>query len=276
MLAAPRSLPWTRGFFDFDNEALRRFQAALRARTGDARIRPTGEWDLYFNEVLRDLGAPPLPGGPAHLVCIDTAFWNLSMQAPHATAEPWGAGPPTLADLIEFCPALAEGRRDRTSCSLPRHASEVDIVVHHRGPAPIAGADVRVTLLRWIDPSTRNMAGWSDAASWFSGNVPWTAAVNEVLNSATGDTSQSLGSGWSFVGSTPATRRRTLAGQTLDAMHPGVATFDLNLAALQTNRVVLLVAVIRAGADVALTADTLEQLAMTQPNVAVRSLRVAP
>jgi len=37
---------------------------------------------------------------------------------------------------------------------------------------------------------------------------------------------------------------------------------------------VLLVAVIRSGTDVALTAGTLEHLSMNSPNVAVRSLRI--
>ena len=46
-------------------EDLRRFQAALRSAKGDPRVRPTGTWDDYFNEVLRDLGAPTLPFPPA-------------------------------------------------------------------------------------------------------------------------------------------------------------------------------------------------------------------
>jgi hypothetical protein len=279
-LAAPSSLPWS---IESSQEAgLRRFQAALRASTGDPRVRATGQWDAYFSEVLRDLGAPvralpPAPPLPArNLVSITTAFWNQHMQAPHSTAEPWGAGTPTEADLLEFTPPLAEGDRARTSVTLPRRASKVDIVVHHRGLEAMDGANVRVTLLRWIDPRTTNAASFSDVTTWFSGNVPWTAAVNEVLNSAGGTTSQSFGAGWSFVGTTAATRRRTLTGQTLDPLHSGVVTFDLNLAGLANNRVVLLVAVIRAGADIALAPDTLENLAMTSPNVAVRSVRVNP
>ena len=273
--AAPSTLPWTQATAGMDREVLRRFQSALRARTGDLRVRPTGLWDGWFNEVLRDLGAPlvPPPAGTPATVSINAAFWNLSMAGPHATAEPWGAGTPTEADLQEFSAAFTEGDRGRTSCTLPRRASKVDIVVHHRGLDARDGADVRVTLLKWIDPRTRNAASWSDSSTWFSGNVPWTAAVNEVLNSPTGTTSQTFGNGWSFVGSTLATRRRTLTGQTVDALHSGVASFDLNLAGLRDNRVVLLVAVIRAGTDIALAPDTLENLAMTNPNVAVRSLR---
>jgi hypothetical protein len=105
--------------------------------------------------------------------------------------------------------------------------------------------------------------------------VPWTAAVNEVLNSAGGTTSHAFANGWSFVG-TPATRRKTLTGQTIDALHSGVATFDVDFSPLADNRLVLLVAVIRAGDDVALAPDTLQNLAMSSPNVAVRSVRVHP
>jgi len=57
-----------------------------------------------------------------------------------------------------------------------------------------------------------------------------------------------------------------------------VATFDLDLSALASDTVVLLVAVIRAGTtsadDIALAADTLRNLAFGQHNIAVRSLRI--
>lgn len=270
-VAPPATLPWAQGSPGIDVEALRRFQSALRARTGDRRVQPTGRWDGWFNEVLRDLGAPTV--APA-TVRLDEAFWKLSMQAPHATAEPWGAARPTHADLLDFSALLEEGSLASTSCELPADASKVDILVHHRGLAPLDGAQVRVTLLKWIDPQAHGAASWSDSGTWFKDDVPWAAAVNEVLNSATGATSQALGSGWSFVGSTLATRRQTLAGQTLDALHPGVATFDLNLAGLKHNTVVLLVAVIRSGADIALVPAKLDALALANPGVAVRSLRI--
>lgn len=267
----PATLPWNVSHPGVDAEPLRRFQSALRARTGDRRVRATGRWDGWFNEVMRDLGAPTV--APA-TVRLDEAFWNLSMQAPHATAEPWGNALPTHADLLDFSAAIEEGVRGATSCELPADASRVDVLVHHRGLAPLDGAQVRVTLLKWIDPRTTNAASFSDSGTWFSADVPWTAAVNEVLNSAGGTTAHALGNGWSFVGSTAATRRRTLAGQTLDALHPGVATFDLDLSAFKRNTVVLLVAVIRSGTDIALAPAGLEALALGNPNVAVRSLRV--
>ncbi len=276
---APSTLPWTRTTVGINRELLRRFQAALRARTGDPRVRPTGIWDGYFNEVLRDLGAPIMPPpAAANTVGINAAFWNLSMVAPHATAEAWGVGTPTEADLVEFSAPLTEGALQSASCPLPPQKSKVEIVVHHRGLDPRPGADVRVTLLKWIDPKKKNKARWDDHTTWFSGNVPWTGAVNDVLNSAGGTTAQTFGDGWSFVGTTNATRRKSLNGQTLDLFTPGIASFDLDLTGLKNNTLVLLAAVIRAGAgaasDIALTPATLEDLALTSPNVAVRSVRI--
>lgn len=267
----PATLPWSASSPGVDAEPLRRFQSALRARTHDPRVRATGRWDDWFNEVMRDLGAPTV--APA-TVRLDEAFWTLSMQGAPATAEPWDTPRPTHADLLDFSAGIEEGVRERTSCALPAAMNKVDILVQQRGLAPLDGAEVRVTLLKWVDPAAQSAASWSDSGTWFSGPVPWAAAVNATLNDATVAAGPALGSGWSYVGETLATRRQVLAGQTLDALHPGIATFDLNLAGLRHNTVVLLVAVIRSGTDVALTADTLEHLAMNSPNVAVRSLRI--
>ena len=111
--------------------------------------------------------------------------------------------------------------------------------------------------------------------------VGWTAAVNEVLNSADGKTSQTVDSGWEFVlGGSTDSHRIVLAGQLLDSTHPGIASFDLDLTGVKQNTVVLLAAIVRAGTtpsdNVALSAATLQELALTKKNVAVRSIRVLP
>ena len=280
---APGTLPWSQTTPAIEAEGLRRFQAALRARTGDERVRATGAWDSYFNEVLRDLGAPlrPAPPFPANTVGINANFWNLSMQVPHQTAEPWGAVAPKEADLYDLSAALTEGDLKRASCELPLAAMKVDIIVHRRGLDPIDGANVRVTLLKWIDPKTKNAAKWDNNATWFSGNVPWTAAVNQVLNSGDGKTALALDNGWSFVlGGDTESHRLTLAGQTLDSTHSGIATFDLPTTGLKKNGLVLLVAIVRAGTtaadDIALPVKSLQDLALTSSNVAVRSMRILP
>ncbi|HSC90821.1 MAG TPA: hypothetical protein VLB86_04120 [Gaiellaceae bacterium] len=269
---APSTLPWVRDDVHLRTEPLRRFQAALRSQTGDLRCRPTGRWDLYFEEVLRDHGFPTDALGD---VLLDEAHWNATMVAPHATADPWGPGRPSEADLHDFTPRLREGDATETSCSLPDGRVRVDVVVHRRGLGEVDGADVRVTLLHWIDPKTRNRAAYDDAGTWFGGDVPWTGAVNDVLNSAGGTTSKTFGQGWAFTES-GSTRRRTLAGQTLDSSRSGIVTFDIDLRGARTNLVVLLVAVLRAGSDVALAKRPLRDLVLESPNVAVRSLRVNP
>jgi hypothetical protein len=279
---APKSLPWTQPSPFVVPEALRRFQSALRSKTNDPRVRATGVWDSYFNEVLRDLGAPLMPAPAVNVVSINKAFWDAQMVAPHATAEPWATPIPTEADLYDLSATLSEGDVTNASCTLPAGKLKVDIVVHHRGLDAVNGNDVRVTLLTWRDTKTKNAAKPNDPTTWFTdplAPVPWTAAVNEVLNNADGKTAQPVGTGWKFVlGSASQSHRITLAGQTLDSTHSGVGTFDLDLTGLKTNTVVLLVAIIRAGTtppvDIALAAATVQELALTSSNVAVRSLVV--
>ena len=176
--ASLKATPWRRSTFPGATEPLRRFQAALRSSTGDPRIVANGVWDAYFSEVLRDHGAPTVavlaaPPIPAlSIVQIDEAFWKLHMKAPHATAEPWGGGGPTEADLYELTANLNEKDLAGTSSSLPPRPAKVDVVIHHRGLGSIDGANVRVTLLKWIDPKTKNKAKCNDHTTWmFPGRV---------------------------------------------------------------------------------------------------------
>lgn len=263
----PATLPWSRGNASIEPEHLRRLQSALRARTGDARVRATGRWDDAFDGVLATLGAPIVLGSAR----IDEPYWNLNNQSPWALAEPWGTARRGAADLAEFSAEPLPPAGSAASCALPPGPSVVDVVVQHRGLAPMDGADVRVTLLMWMDPKATPTARHHDAATWPAGDVPWTGAVNHILNSTPGTTVLPLGSGWSVVGS-----RQVLAGQTLDALHPGIASFPLDLTTVPADRLVLLVAVIRAGNDdVALTPAPLQSLVLNHAHVAVRSLRVA-
>ena len=261
----PATLPWTKGSPLVDAEHLRRFQSALRARTGDIRVRPTGLWDHHFNEVMRSLGAPTVAPGTVRL---DQAFWEQSVQLPWATAEPWGGTRPASADLLEFSTELPHRARTTASCDLAPGASRVDVLVQHRG-LTLDGAGVRVALLKWVDPQALPTSRYDDITTWPAGDVPWTGAVTQVLNSTGGTTALALGSGWSLVGS-----RQTLTGQTLDASHPGVASFDLELTGVADDRLVLLVAVVRAGNDLALAPATLENLVLGNAGVAVRSVRI--
>ena len=186
-----------------------------------------------------------------------------------------GGGRPERGRPLRAVAELHEGEPGAASCSLPPAQLKVDVVVHRRSLAPIDGNDVRVTLLQWIDPRASHRAKYDDPTTWFSGDVPWTTAVNDVLNSSGGTTSATFGAGWAFVGS-GAKRRKTLAGQTLDPLRSGVVTFDIDLRHARSDLLLLLVAVIRQGASLALAPASLQDLALTSPNVAVRSVRVNP
>ncbi len=296
VIARPANLPWGRQanaaplINAFQRQPLLRFQAALRSARNDLRVVPNGRWDTYFSEVLRDLGAPvviiPAAGAtPQRAVpVIDNALWNATLLAPHATREPWGTGIPSEADLIDFYGEVPEGQVGAASMTFARSRAIVDVVVHHRGLLDRSGSDVRAVMLRWTGPAAAlpgNPATWvlGDAA----GNVPWTLAVNQVLNSDAGTTPIAFGGGWSFVRTTGQTRLwKSLGTQTLDALNSGTVQFDVDLVTgVPNNTVVVLVAVLRAGvgasADIALPAViTLQQLALTSPNVAVRSLHLTP
>lgn len=267
--------PWT-FLAQPPGDVLRQFQAALRSRFGDPRFRASGLWDSYFERCLLDNGAPATPGG---LALVHQGFYDSVMVPPHDTAELWSTAQPTEADLHELVPAIADRPIDEASMTLTPAPHKVDVVVHRRGLLPLPGADVRVTLLRWTDPDVLALISrWlrarpNDPQTWFTGNVPWADAVNEVLDSATGVPATPFGDGWSFVGSTAATRRRSPTTE-LDNLSSGIVTFDLDLTGLPENAVVLLVAVIRADGGSNMAPNPLRDLTLGNPHVAVRSVRV--
>ena len=134
-----------------------------------------------------------------------------------------------------------------------------------------------MTLLWFMDPTAKNRMAFNEPARWAAIAGDWTAPVQTVLNRADGiGNSTALPSGWHYaLGTNTTSRHLTVTGQTLDALNAGVASFDLNLAGLPKDRLVLLVAVLRAGADIALPNLPLRQLVLEQPAVAVRAVRIA-
>jgi hypothetical protein len=283
-LPKPPAAAWWRGAFDGQTERLRRFQAALRKKTSDPRVLGNGRWDGYFSELLREHGAPvlaqPSPGAGllAHnRVYLDASFWDSVFTSANRTAEPWGPGKPTQADLLELTAPLPEGDPTLATCTLARAPWRVEITVQHRGRLPRPGSDVRVTLLYWVDPAAKKRARFNEIAKWAPGNVGWAQTVSDMLNSADG-ASATLPAGWRYAGTSNTTRRIDLSGQTLDAFNAGVASFDFNLpsaAKTSSGSVVLLAAVIRAGnTPIALPDVPLQQLVLQNAGVAVRAVRI--
>jgi hypothetical protein len=269
-LPAPTDLPWSFASQP-SGTRLRRFQASARSKfAGDPRLRANGTWDRYFDEALKDHGCPTVAGAAS----VDQAFYDSVVTGTHRTALPWATAVPTLADLLDYGPDLAEGGLGQASLVVTRKPHQIDVVVHRRGLEPIDGAKVRVTLLRWVDPAPRKRADPTDSTTWPTSPVTFATAANEVLNSNGGTFTTSPGPGWSFLGSNAAARRKTLTGQTLDGLTPGVATFDLDFGGFAANRLVFLVAVIKDDAASAIAAAPLRDLARGDRHVAVRSLKV--
>ncbi len=282
-LPKPPAKAWWRGAFDNQTERLRRFQAALRKQTNDVRIIGNGLWDGYFSELMREHGAPKLAQPPAPApkthdrVYLNATFWDTVFTSANRTAEPWGAGRPTQADLLELTAPLPEGDPALASAQLKRLPWRVEIVAHHRGRQPRAGNEVRVTLLYWSDPATKNRARFNEPAKWAPGNIAWAQTVSDMLNSGDG-ASAALPAGWRYAGTTNATRRVDLTGQTLDPFNSGIASFDLSIPGavkLAKDGVLLLVAVLRAGnAPLVLPSVPLQQLVLENANVAVRAVHI--
>jgi hypothetical protein len=290
-LAAPSNLPWSRTSA-LDSNRLRQFQAALKAgltpNPGDPRIHVNGTWDAYFSEVLRDLGAPsnnvaaapPQAGEPAlpnrDMVRIDAAFWatyTTGANAANAHASPWGAATPSEADLIDLTPSLPEGPPTEASTRLPANQDWiVEVVVAQRGRQPVDGAGVRVTLLWWVDPRTKNRARYNNVASWLPGTVPWAATVQAMLNNPL---TPALNGGWHYAMPLNPAPRAILAGQTLDPLNPGVVSFRLNVGNRRNDTLVVLVAVVRSGSDVVINSVPLRDLVLNNPAVGVRAVRIS-
>jgi hypothetical protein len=135
---------------------------------------------------------------------------------------------------------------------------------------------VRVTLLWFMDPTVKNRMAFNEPARWAAIPGDWTAPVQTVLNRADGiGSSAALPSGWHYALGTNTTSRHLGIGGSIDPLNAGIASFDLNLAGLPKDRLVLLVAVLRAGADIVLPNLPLRQLVLEQPAVAVRAVRIA-
>ncbi len=286
--AGPLAFPLPAGdYWDKDvqfegprRQLLRRFQSAMRARglrasPPDGRVVPTGVWDTYFNELLREV-----PGAELRLtgeVRLTKAVWDSVMVAPDDSVEPWSGPGPTEADLHDLTELDSEGTAGQTDHRVQAQKLAVDIVVHHRGLQPRDGADVRVVLLRWIaDRAVRPRPRSNTPDRWAPTEVPWAAAVNEVLGSADGTTTEEFFDGWEFVPADPDADviRHTLTGTTLDNGTTGVVTFDLDLTGERYGTVILLAAVIWPGFDTNLEEEFLEELVLTRPEVAARALRI--
>ena len=267
-MTAPASLPWTQlnpagtpHADPFGTWKLWRFQAALRHE--DLRCVAKGVWDDEFEAVLLANGVPTTPGGSA---TITKAYWESIVTGVNLSRLPWDTPQPTEADVADYLPAEATPLGDQPpSVLVPAGKITAYVLLHHRGAAPAARADVQTTLLYQV------VSSWQGKAStaWLPGAVGWTAAIAGLL---TDGTNPALHAGWALAD--VADPRHSPATDTA-AGSPAVATFEVDLRGVKDKALVLLVAVVHSANDpVSLTELPLRDLALASPHVAVRSVQV--
>ena len=160
---APASLPWT----SCDGRRHRRDAAApLPGRAAVADRRPALPGDRRVGHLLRGGAARQRRAG-RRVRRGQHRRGLLERRAGRRRTPPPSRG----ARRCRPRPTCTTSRRRSSRATvdapsraaLPARPAKVDVVVHHRGLDPLDGADVRVTLLQWIDPRPRNRAKHDDA-----------------------------------------------------------------------------------------------------------------
>jgi hypothetical protein len=210
--------------------------------------------------------AAPVVGGHANLT---TAFWSGTVSGLNLARLPWDTPLPTEADLEEYLPARSTPLSlDAPSIIVPRGVLTAYVVVHHRGPSAIAAGSVQAALLY------RVVGAWAGTHStdWLPGPVGWATPVTDLLTNGTAP--PPLTGGWRLADA-PVRRPSTVD---VVAGAPTVIPFDVTLttADITNNVLVVLVAVVHSPSDPVTISDVpLQQLTLSSPHVAVRSIQIS-
>ena len=251
----PVSLPWNGN--SRDAYGLWVFQTALHGRP-DPLCKPNGQWTPLFDARLR-----ATTGSNRITLGIWRNIVGQGAAFPNAFADPWDGASPSEADLAELIVDLPPSGGSPASIGMRAVAARVDVLVHHRHLTPVAGNDVKVTLLR------RDVTG-TNAAAWAALAGGWAAPVQSFLR--TGGATPALPAGWTFADAT--TPVRSPAGA-VDARLPRAVTFDVDFTGLATGTRVLLVAVVHSTVDpTTLPGSALQNLVLGTRFAAVRSLEI--
>jgi hypothetical protein len=141
--------------------------------------------------------------------------------------------------------------------------ANVDVLIHHRHVTPVAGANVKATLIR------RDVSG-TNAAAWASLAGTWTGLVQTFLTGGGG--APALPAGWTFADAASPVRS---PAADVDARLPRAVTFDVDLTGLAKATRVLLVAIVHSSVDpVVLPGSQLQNLTLGTRFVAVRSVEI--
>ena len=140
--------------------------------------------------------------------------------------------------VVEDPPGPTDTYAPPTVARVLRRPHRVDVLVHHRDSRPLAGDDVRVTLLRRnlpVDPVAWPTIAVGDA---------WKDAVVQVL---TATPPGSLPDGWTYADS-GANRVRRLQSA-VDARMPRAVTFETSFAGAPIDQRIMLLAVVHSTID---------------------------
>jgi hypothetical protein len=253
-----------------DRFALWSVQTALHAI--DPRFVPDGQWSPAFDDLLAEIRptlAPPLSAASV----VDTALWDHPAIQAGFWSDPWAAGGPTEADLVERLTGMRTPRPTAVAVSgasvaLPAGPSRVEVCVHRRGPTAASAADVGVLLLRRqvVEP----VADWGTIAV---PAIPGLAAIDGLP--AAGGTLPAgivLPADWTVADTSVNVRR---PGQDFRTAQPAVVSFAVDFTGLAG--IWLLLALVRHGgvSPVLAGAAHLSDLIPLSAHVAARTVELA-
>jgi hypothetical protein len=243
------------------------FQTAFRQL--EAACRPTGRWSDTFETLLvaykqaNGLGTTPT---------IDQATWTNVVTQARIWQPPWDGPVPTEADLLQLL--QGEGTQD-TPTTFSTRRLLVDVLVHHRGLAPLPSANASVLLL--LRKMTEPKASWDALAI----GAPWKTATVGALTSGHAPAG-GWPDHWAIADTTPV--RHPAAGLAatdpaaagLDAARPRPAEFQLVFPAGTKAGTHLLLAVCSSTTATVtaarLAGATLGELLTQSPHVAAHEL----
>lgn len=256
--AAPSAPPAAWNGSSPDTFQLWVFQTALHKL--DPRVRPNGLWSRQFEAILRQrFGANQ----------VTPANWTATVVAANVFADPWDGADPTEADLFELVRERGQDPNPTfgppSISLLQARKSKVDVLIHHRDVRPVAGDQVKVTLLRRpLDPDQTTWPGIAIAADW-----------KDKVVQLIGGASPAFPDNWTVADAASPTRP---APGTLDARLPRGVTFDVDFAGAAAPARFLLLAVVHSTPDPisvgSLIGDTLQNLILQSHQVAARVVEI--
>jgi hypothetical protein len=260
--------PWHTGVTPADRFALWSLQTALHA--GDERIVADGVWSAIFERRLAAFRAARglTPAGAV----VDAALWNHADVQAGFWADPWAAGGPREADLIErivgqLTPRPGAAAIGGASVALRAGPSRVEVCVHRRGLDPAHAAEVGVLLLRRqvVEP----VADWGTIA------VPAVTGLDTLDGLPAGGGPIPAGvtvpAGWEVADTSVNVRR---PGRDVGTSDPAVLSFTVDFSG--RTGVWLLLALVRHGGvtPVLSGAANLAGLVPLTPHVAARTVEL--